>query len=428
MSLQGSLDTVGLADVLTLLASTTKSGELEVSGDRRSGRLWFTEGKLNGFAVGKAPRPVDAVFELLRVTTGAFVFNDKRMAPSPQVPVAVDQVVTEAKARLSEWRTIEAVVPSLDARVELAPDPPAGVTLTREQWQLVVAIGDGRPVGAVLERRQQGEFDGCKAIKGMVDARLAKVISKPEPVSRPEPAVTRESTVARVSAAAGERPAPAAGERPAPKLGSLAAEVASVLGRPSADNGASPVKAAPAQPVPAADKAPGAGKAAEATTPGRDAPATGQVAPGDKAVAGNGAPAGDKAASGEKNTAGDKAASGDKAPAGGKDAVAAQVDDKAAATGRSPVVARPPLGRSDPQAAPSSAAGQPATAVKAEAGPNAETSLSHGNGSASSPAGKPAGEGPDAEHGAPNGEETAGEEDEPLNRGLLLKFLSSVRS
>ena len=65
MSLQGSLDTFALPDVLVLLASTKKSGELHVAGQPggrslghqpdTEGRLWFDAGGLVGSDVGQAP-------------------------------------------------------------------------------------------------------------------------------------------------------------------------------------------------------------------------------------------------------------------------------------------------------------------------------------------------------------------------------------
>src|SRR5579875_339992 len=176
MSLQGSLDTIGLADVLNLLSTTAKSGELEVSGEGRSGQLWLTAGQLNGFAVGGSPTLVEALFQLMRVGTGRFSFAEGRQAPKPQPASAVAPMLQEAKGRLVEWRQIEAVVPSLDARVELAEEVPTAMSVSPTQWRLLVAIGDGKQVRAVLERRGLGEFDGCKAIKELADAKLVKIV------------------------------------------------------------------------------------------------------------------------------------------------------------------------------------------------------------------------------------------------------------
>ena len=93
MSLQGSLDTFALADVLVLLASTNKTGELHVAGSRTSqpgrppeveGRLGMDGGRLVGGDVPRAADVTDAVFELLRLVEGTFSFgNGGTSRPSP---------------------------------------------------------------------------------------------------------------------------------------------------------------------------------------------------------------------------------------------------------------------------------------------------------------------------------------------------------
>ncbi len=184
MSLQGSLDTFALPDVLVLLASTQKSGELHVAGSRSTtlgrhpdteGRLWFDAGGLVGHDVGRTIEPSDAVFELLRLTQGTFSFLAG--TPSGGGPrVEVEGILGEAQARLSEWREIELVVPSLDAWLQLSPEPPmAHVSMRGEQWRLVVAVGAGGPVGGVLGHLGLEELPGCRAVKELVESGLVEL-------------------------------------------------------------------------------------------------------------------------------------------------------------------------------------------------------------------------------------------------------------
>ena len=187
MSLQGSLDTFALPDVLVLLASTKKSGELHVAGSRvaalghhpdTEGRLWFDAGGLVGHDVGQALEPSDAVFELLRLAQGTFSFLAG--TPSGGGPrVEVEGILGEAQARLEEWREIEAVVPSLEAWLQLCPEPPlAHVSMRGEQWRLVVAVGAGSAVGTVLGQLGLTELPGCRAVKELVEAGLVDLIAQ----------------------------------------------------------------------------------------------------------------------------------------------------------------------------------------------------------------------------------------------------------
>jgi hypothetical protein len=184
VSLQGSLDTFALPDVLLLLASTRKSGELHVAGSRAvsvarqpdtEGRLWFDAGGLVGTDVAQTTEPAEAVFELLRLNQGTFSFLAG--TPSGGGPrIEVEGVLVEAQTRLSEWREIEAVVPSLDAWLQLSPEPPlAHVSMRGDQWRLVVAIGAGCPVSGAIGHLGLAELPGCRAVKELVEAGLVQL-------------------------------------------------------------------------------------------------------------------------------------------------------------------------------------------------------------------------------------------------------------
>ena len=205
MSLHGSLETFALPDVLTLLSSTKKSGELRVTGPNLDGRVWVQDGQLVGSAAGRASDHVDAVFELLRLTDGAFAFEQDQAAPSPQRPTPLEPVLAAAQSRLIEWREIEAVVPSLEAAVRLVPEVPGPeVVMSAEQWRLVVAAAEHRTVDAIGAALGFGQFDACRAVKELVDAGLASVAGRPAPAAvvieetEPEPvAVVEESEPVR---------------------------------------------------------------------------------------------------------------------------------------------------------------------------------------------------------------------------------------
>jgi len=181
VSLEGSLETVALPEVLNLLSDRSKTGELHVAGARASGQLWFDAGHLAGFEVGRCEHAVDALFDLLRNEGGDFRFTAD--APLPDTACGcgatdgdIRPALKQAEARLVEWAEIVAVVPSLDHEVFLAASAPgAEVLLDAAQWAMVVAIGEGRTVHDVLDHLGAPEFDGCRSIKGLVDAALVDV-------------------------------------------------------------------------------------------------------------------------------------------------------------------------------------------------------------------------------------------------------------
>jgi hypothetical protein len=203
VSLQGSFETIALRDVMALLASSSKSGELRVVGGHVEGRLWFEAGQLVASKVGKTHDHVDAMFELLRLTEGNFVFKDGVEAPAHEDSTPVEPVVHEAEERLKEWQDIEQVVPSLEHRVRLIADlPTPEVTLSSEEWRLVMAIALAATVRGALEEVGLSQFEGCRGIRRLVEAGLVFVDPPRVRPSTADPA----RAARRASAANGSSP------------------------------------------------------------------------------------------------------------------------------------------------------------------------------------------------------------------------------
>jgi Domain of unknown function (DUF4388) len=243
MSLQGSFETIALPDVMALLAASNKSGELRVVGGQVEGRLWLQDGRLVGSNVGKAHGLVDSLFELLRLTEGNFVFKDGVMAPDPGEPTAIEGVVREAEDRLKEWHDIIQIVPTVEHRVRLIADLPTDeITLSAEDWHLVMAIALAGTVQGVIEELRLGQFEGCRGIRRLVDSGL--VIVEPPRVRTSAP-----HRVARRAGATGDHGvAPASGPAlSAPQSPLVAALAAATLPARAVAEPASPVWVLPAQ-------------------------------------------------------------------------------------------------------------------------------------------------------------------------------------
>jgi hypothetical protein len=117
----------------------------------------------------------------MRIDGGDFEFYagegrpDTSREPGPEER-DVRPAIERASALMAEWVEIAAVVPSLAHRVHLLAEAPGEVvTLARPQWALVVAISTGRTVGELIADRGLSEFEGCRAVKELVDAALAQV-------------------------------------------------------------------------------------------------------------------------------------------------------------------------------------------------------------------------------------------------------------
>ncbi len=197
--LQGSLENFALDEVLGLLSSTSKTGQLDIKGDRGSGALMFREGRLvDGTAsfTANGTGIEDVMFELLRYAEGSFTFT-AREVEATEYEENVVSILSAAENRLLDWRAIESVVPSLSHVVTPAADLPADeVTITRDEWSALSTIGSGCPASTVCERLHLGEVEGSRQIKNLAERQLV-VIGEPGTVgaapSRPKPAPAKSA-------------------------------------------------------------------------------------------------------------------------------------------------------------------------------------------------------------------------------------------
>lgn len=405
MSLHGTLETFALPDVMALLAATKKSGELRVVGGKLDGRVHIDDGRVIAANVGRADSFVDAVFELLRLSTGKFSFDNDAEAENPSDPVEIEPLLIEAQARLTEWRGIEAVVPSMDHGVVLVKelgDP--HVTLASEQWRMVVAVAGASCVSHVADRLGLGEFSVCKALKELVESGVVEVTDPPaQPEPKPQP-----KAEAKPDAKAEAKPEPKADAKPEPKQEPKAEAKAEAQPEPKAD--ATVDAADKSKGAPSADQAdkrpvtiepalkPDAVPAERVTIPAlTTTDTTGPAAPGDEPRA-----KADKPVETPADKAGDKQAEKPAAKPAVDPVQAKQLVSQLAALGGDK-----PKADEAPEGDGSSGGGTPAKG--------------------DSPAAKA--QKPEDEAGAQAapGVTEGGEGEEPLNRGLLLKFLSSVR-
>src|SRR5437763_5552451 len=239
VSLQGTLDTLSLPELCELLSGTNKTGALHLRAEAGQGVLWFTDGKVcAGEAGGQTGPPPpgaagdllerlhDVCFELFRFTEGTFEFEpDRRPSWAADKTVDVGGLLAETDRRMAEWREIIAVIPSVEARPRLVPEPPTGgpITLDAAQWRVVTGIDGRRRVSALIRVLDGGEFTVCKVLRSLVQAGLVEI----EPAEGTAPAATESPAGAAAALDALEPEAqPRQDESPAPKAGRGQAPVA----------------------------------------------------------------------------------------------------------------------------------------------------------------------------------------------------------
>jgi hypothetical protein len=172
-SLVGSMGVFTLADVLTLLAESTQTGELQVVGSEIDGRVWLEEGELSNAHVGSAATIGRAVFELAILTDGWFYFTSGLASSSGQPRVPVRAVLDEVRPQVDEWHELLGIMP-FESTVALSPNPPNGdVQLHGDQWRMVTSIGNaGTSVKGLLGASGEDRIAGLRILRDLHHAGL----------------------------------------------------------------------------------------------------------------------------------------------------------------------------------------------------------------------------------------------------------------
>ena len=225
MSLQGTLDTLSLPELCELLSGTNKTGALHVRSESGQGVLWFSAGQVCGGEAGGQTGPPppgaggdlldrlhDVCFELFRYSEGSFEFEaDRRPSWPADRSVDVTGLLNETERRMAEWREIIAIIPSIEARPRLVPEPPASgpITLDAAQWRVVTGIDGRRRVSALILVLDGGEFTVCKILRSLVQAGLVEIDAADAPAAPVgETAVAAAAALSPSDVDGGEAPAP----------------------------------------------------------------------------------------------------------------------------------------------------------------------------------------------------------------------------
>jgi Domain of unknown function (DUF4388) len=191
LALQGTLDAFPLPDLLRILATTNKTGYVLLESERGRGGVWFDRGAVVGIATDRATGQVpldELLFELLRYQQGGFRFIADEAPHQPIEPQELEAILRRATHLLEEWRTLEQIVPSLEHEVVLAPAlRHEQILINADCWSTLVAIGDGRTIGALAERLGLGELGVSRTLRDLVE--LGIVVIEPPAGRAPVSAV-----------------------------------------------------------------------------------------------------------------------------------------------------------------------------------------------------------------------------------------------
>jgi Domain of unknown function (DUF4388) len=217
MSLTGTFDALDFAEVLELLARRSCTGRLSI----RAGSVHATVHLDDGSAVGVEVSGTgwrdpgrnwrtsleEVCFQILRSGRGSFEFQPAERRDTPvNGSIKLTEVVAAAQKRLSLWREVESVIPSMSVVPQLSEGLITdSMTVNQEQWRVICALDGRRTVAAVARRLDMDQLSLAQILKPLVeDGALALV----GPESLPRSALIRPESVDVIPGEDGSADAP----------------------------------------------------------------------------------------------------------------------------------------------------------------------------------------------------------------------------
>lgn len=189
---RGSLMEIALLDVLQLLSTTRKSGQLVVRSGKETGRIFIEDGRIYFacMADGGLVDPHKVLYRLLRWSSGTFELekSDVRTVPNP-ITEPPDVLLLEGARQLDELRQLGEQLPPLDATVRLAsPLPGRLASLPERELDFLQLVLEHGTLRRILDHFRGTDVEGYRCLLELIER---KYLTVAPPSAQPAVALTR---------------------------------------------------------------------------------------------------------------------------------------------------------------------------------------------------------------------------------------------
>ena len=189
--LEGTFETLGVSDLLGLLAHSRKTGALWLDAGQASAVIYVEDGRCCSATTNDKrgvtedgpslrARLVDLCFSVAHTEEGSFRFSADEPPWRCNETVDLEMANDELARLLDEWRGIQEVIPSLECRLRLTDE--LGIeelTLDANRWRLLTAIDGRRNVRDLARNSNRSMLDVCQLLVGLIDAGACQVGEPP---------------------------------------------------------------------------------------------------------------------------------------------------------------------------------------------------------------------------------------------------------
>lgn len=157
--LEGELEQVGAFDLLQVFAQSRRTGLLRIEGATLSGQIYVRDGRVVS-ARSNMVVAEKALYRLLSLTEGQFVFVPGRLADKERIDAGTDHLLMEAVRRTDERATLAHELPSPSTVLAPGASPP-GEGLGAA---IVASLGTPKTFGEILDERPELDLEVMRAV------------------------------------------------------------------------------------------------------------------------------------------------------------------------------------------------------------------------------------------------------------------------
>lgn len=147
MSLQGTLRTLGITEVLEFLADRNATGRLSIEADSGAATYMMSDGEVlsaqYAFDHEAGADAAEATYYALAELDGTFLFTEEDVEVEDDSTESIPDLLGRTADAAEAWSTVEDVIPTRDHELTRRTTFTDSVTVEPEWWTAIDAIGSG---------------------------------------------------------------------------------------------------------------------------------------------------------------------------------------------------------------------------------------------------------------------------------------------
>lgn len=179
MGLEGELDVFTLPDLLQLVCSSRRTGQLFLENATQKGIIYVDQGDIVQASLGKSLEGREAIYKFFNWTSGSFKFEPGKINVEKSIKLGWQHLIMEGARHTDEMDRIKQIISSPDIIVTVVDNPPEGVDeikLTVEELQVSILVQGEKKVSAILEESNFDEFETYQMLYRLISAGLLRVV------------------------------------------------------------------------------------------------------------------------------------------------------------------------------------------------------------------------------------------------------------